>query len=228
MTAKKRIVLLKPGVTSSRAVLGDYEAWFGRGCGEVALEKVELHAGELPPPVQGFDGVIMTGSPLSVTQPADWMKRAADYLVDAGEAGKPVLGVCFGHQLLAWRVGAKVVRNPLGRELGTVAVELNAQGRAAPLFEGFPARLEVQATHEDVVVEPPASLRVLASNAMSGVQAFQLGVRSFGVQFHPEMDAASIQFCIDSKDTKPEDRAKAVALETPWGERLLRRFVELC
>lgn len=228
MTAKKRIVLLKPGVTSSRAVLGDYEAWFGRGCGEVTLETVELHAGERPPEGLRFDGVIMTGSPLSVTQPTEWMARAADFLLEAGEAGKPVLGVCFGHQLLAWRVGAKVVKNPLGRELGTVTVELNAQGRAAPLFSGFPERVEVQATHEDLVVEPPSSLRVLAANATCAVQAFQLGPRSYGVQFHPEMDAASIQFCIDSKDTRAEDRAKAVARETPWGERLLRRFVELC
>jgi GMP synthase (glutamine-hydrolysing) len=228
MTAKKRILLLKPGVTSSRAVLGDYEAWFGRGCGDVELARVELHAGETPPAVDGFDGVIMTGSPLSVTQPVEWMVRAADYLLASGERGKPVLGVCFGHQLLAWAGGARVARNPLGRELGTVRVWLTDEGQRSPLLEGFPDRFEVQATHEDIVVDPPPALTVLARNAVAAVQAFQLGPRSFGVQFHPEMDAASIQFCIDAKDTRPEDRAKAVARETPMGERLLRRFVSLC
>lgn len=106
----KRVLLLKPGVTSSRALLGDYEHWFSRACGgdeAVSLTPVELHAGEVPPSSTGFDGVIMTGSPLSVTTPVEWMERAADYLLESAEK-KPVLGVCFGHQLLAWRHGARV------------------------------------------------------------------------------------------------------------------------
>jgi GMP synthase (glutamine-hydrolysing) len=220
----KRIVLLKPGVTSSRAVLGDYEVWFQRTCGDVELTPVELHAGEKPPDVSAFDGAIMTGSPLSVTQPLDWMHEAAEWLV---RAEKPVLGVCFGHQLLAWRHGGRVMRNPLGRELGTVTVELTDEGRASPLFSGVEVRFEVQATHEDVVAEVPPSVRVLAKNAF-GLQALQFSDRCFGVQFHPEMDAASIRYCIASKDTRPEDREKAEARETPWGERVLRQFVAMC
>jgi GMP synthase (glutamine-hydrolysing) len=222
----KRVLLLKPGVTSSKAVLGDYEVWFSRAAG-VAMHPVELHAGELPPAVDSFDAVIMTGSPLSVTAPTEWMQRAADFLVEVAERGKPVLGVCFGHQLLAWKHGAQVIRNPLGRELGTVSVELTASGRADALFDGFPVRFEAQATHEDVVVKGAAPLEVLATNAHCEVQAFAVGARTWGVQFHPEMDATSIGFCIASPDTKDEDRARAVARESEWGARLLRRFVEL-
>ncbi len=225
----KRVLLLKPGVTSSRAVLGDYEHWFSRACGgdeAVSLQPVELHAGEAPPPLAGFDGVIMTGSPLSVTARVDWMERAADYLLDASEK-KPVLGVCFGHQLLAWRHGASVMKNPKGRELGTVSVELTEAGRKAALFSSFPSSFDVQATHYDIVTEVPG-ITVLASNEVCGVQAFSRGARTFGVQFHPEMDAASIGYCIESKETLAEDRARAVARETPWGARLLQRFIELC
>jgi GMP synthase (glutamine-hydrolysing) len=222
----KRVLLLKPGVTSSRALLGDYEVWFSRACGEVSLHKVELHAGEVPPSIDGFDGVIMTGSPLSVTEPTEWMRRAADFLAEAGEK-KPVLGVCFGHQLLAWRYGAKVVKNPLGRELGTVSISLTEEGLRSTLFANFPQRFEVQATHVDMVTDV-AGLTVLAFNESCGVQAFSKGPRSFGVQFHPEMDAASIRFCIESPETLALDRSRASARETPWGERLLRRFIELC
>lgn len=224
----KRVLLLKPGVTSSRAVLGDYERWFARACGEVSLQPVELHAGELPPPVEGFDAVIMSGSPLSVLEPTGWMERAADFLVEAAERGRPVLGVCFGHQLLAWRHGARIGKNPVGRELGTVSIELTEEGRRSPLFQGFPERFEVQATHDDLVLEGAAALGVLASNPTCGVQAFSVGPKTFGVQFHPEMDATSIRSCIDSPDTRPDDRARAVARESPWGQRLLRRFLELC
>lgn len=223
----KRVLLLKPGVTSSRAVLGDYEVWFSRVCGEVSLHPVEVHSGEVPPSIQGFDGVIMTGSPLSVTAPTDWMKRAADFMAEAAEKRRPVLGVCFGHQLLAWHHGARVAKNPKGRELGTVSVQLTEQGRRSPLFEDFPQQFEVQATHDDVVLEG-GGLEVLAFNERCGVQAFSRGTRIFGVQFHPEMDATSIRYCIDAPETRPEDRSAAVARETPWGERLLRRFIELC
>ncbi len=223
----KKVLLLKPGVTSSRAVLGDYETWFARRCGEVTLRPVEVHAGEVPPSIEGFDGVIMTGSPLSVTAPTDWMKRAADFMSEAGEQGRPVLGVCFGHQLLAWQHGARIAKNPRGRELGTVSVQLTEQGRRSPLFLDFPEQFEVQATHDDVVVEG-GELELLAFNQTCGVQAFSRGERTFGVQFHPEMDATSIRYVIDAPETKPEDRERAVARETPWGERLLRRFIELC
>jgi GMP synthase (glutamine-hydrolysing) len=154
------------------------------------------------------------------------MERAADFMIDAAERGKPVLGVCFGHQLLAWRHGARIAKNPLGRELGPVHVELTYAGRRSPLFDAFPPRFEVQATHEDVVLEG-GGLEVLASNAACGIQAFARGPRTFGVQFHPEMDATSIRYCIESQGTRPEDRARAVARESSWGERLLRRFLEL-
>lgn len=222
---KKRVLLLKPGRTSSRAVLGDYEVWFSR-CTDAEMTPVELHEGERAPGVGGFDAVMMTGSPLSVRQPTEWMERAADFLVEAAER-VPVLGVCFGHQLIAWKHGARVVKNPKGRELGTVFVELTSAGMQSPLFEGFPSRFDSQATHEDMVVVEGAPLTVLARNEACEVQAFQVGARTWGVQFHPEMDRASIQFCIDSKDTLEADRAGAVARETPWGERLLRQFLAL-
>lgn len=224
----KRLLLLKPGVTSSRDVLGDYEVWFARTCGAVHLHPVELHAGEAPPSSNGFEGVLMTGSPSSVTEPLPWAEAAADLMLEAAAQGKPVLGVCFGHQLLAWRLGAPVGKNPLGRELGTVEVALTEAGQRSPLFHEFPARFEVQATHEEQVLAPSGAMEVLAGNPACGVQAFSAGPRVFGVQFHPEMDEVSIRYCIEAETTRAEDRARAQARETPWGARVLRRFSELC
>lgn len=224
---KKKLLLLKAGVTSSRALLGDYELWFQRGCGDVALTTIEAHEGVTLPDVRAFDGIIVSGSPSSVTTPAPWMERLADAMSDAQSAQRAVLGVCFGHQLLAWRHGAKVERNPIGRELGTVWVELTEAGRASTLFADFPTRFEMQATHEDMVV-PCGSLEVLATSERCAVQAIAIGERSFGVQFHPEMDEASIRFCIDHPDTRGCDRERAQSRETPLGTRLLRRFVDLC
>lgn len=224
----KRVLLLKPGVTSSKAVLGDYESWFGEAtAGLATMHPIELHAGERAPSLDGFDAVIMTGSPLSVTEPAPWVVEAADVLVTAKV---PVLGVCFGHQLLAWRLGAEVRRNPLGLELGTVTVSLTEQGRVDPLFDGLPANPEVQATHFDEAVSVPSGATLLATNASCPVQAFRHGSR-WGVQFHPEMNAASIRFAIGNEKTIDDSRRRqldAGAKDTPWGARILRNFVSRC
>ena len=224
----KRVLLLKPGVTSSKAVLGDYEQWFGEAtAGLATMHPVELHAGERAPSLNGFDAVIMTGSPLSVTQPAPWVVEAADVLVNARV---PVLGVCFGHQLLAWRLGAQVRRNPLGLELGTVTVSLTEQGRVDPLFDGLPMNAEVQATHFDEAAMLPAGATLLATNAACAVQAFRHGSR-WGVQFHPEMNAASIRFAIGNEKTLDDSRRRHLdetAKDTPWGVRILRNFVSRC
>jgi GMP synthase (glutamine-hydrolysing) len=170
----------------------------------------------------------MTGSPLSVTEPTEWMQRAAETMLEAGERGLPVLGVCFGHQLLASRLGAAVSRNPNGRELGTVEVQLTPEGRAHPLFHGCPERLEVQATHEDQAALPPGAT-LLATNTFCAMQAFAWGPRVLGVQFHPEMNAASIRFAIRAPEAKLSDAERAAkdeaAHDTPWGALMLQNFV---
>ncbi len=222
----KSVLLLKPGRTSSRAVLGDYEAWFGAAVDGLArLTPVELHEGERPPPLEGFEAVIMTGSPLSVLDAhlTPWMKDAADYLMTAS-ARVPVLGVCFGHQLLGWKLGATVRRNPNGRELGTVDVHLRVRD---PLFAELPDVVQVQATHDDEVAALPEGAELLATNEHCPVQAFAWGPRVRAVQFHPEMNAASIGFCLDHPETRAEHRARARALESTHGAIMLRNFVTL-
>lgn len=225
----KRVLLLKPGVTSSRALLGDYEAWFGEAtAGLATMHPVELHAGERVPEVRGFDAIIMTGSPLSVTTPLSWMEDAADAMLNAAASGVPVLGVCFGHQLLAWRLGAQVRRNPRGLELGTVAVNVTPDGTGDPLFDGLPASPRVQATHFDEVVDVPGGATLLATNEHSRVQAFGSGPVLRGVQFHPEMNAASIRYVIGREtgfDEPTRARVHGDAEDTPWGAALLRNFV---
>ncbi len=220
----KRVLLLKPGVTSSRARLGDYEAWFGDAvAGLATVHPVELHAGEAPPPLEGFDAVIMTGSPRSVLERETqlWMGRAADFLLEAAQR-VPVLGVCFGHQLLGWKLGAEVRRNPLGRELGTVEVSVV---RRDPLFADLPEVLHVQATHEDELAQLPPGATLLATNAASPVQAFSHGDRLRGVQFHPEMNAASIQYCVDAAEPSLALRARPPVFDSLHGATLLRNFV---
>jgi GMP synthase (glutamine-hydrolysing) len=122
-----------------------------------------------------------------------------------------------------------VAPSPRGREIGTVRCALTPAGRADPLFDGVPPELDVQATHEDEVTRLPAGAELLATNGWSRVQAFRLGRRVRAVQFHPEMDAASMSAAVAARaGTLPEPtRVRAGIRASPWGARILANFVRL-
>jgi GMP synthase (glutamine-hydrolysing) len=198
-----RILLLLAGEPSAELKLsaGDYPDWFRQAFGEAAsLEPVAAYAGADLPNARGFDGVAMSGSPLSVTdyerEPS--MQRAGEYLLETAGCGIPVLGVCFGHQLLARAAGGRVEKNPRGREIGTIEVELTESGRGHPLLKRL-GELRFQATHADAVTELPKKATLLAENGF-GVQAFSLGANTLCVQFHPELDAPKVTALIDSRE----------------------------
>lgn len=239
------LLVVKCGTTAPAVALrhGDYDRWFRRALAPTgaALRVVEVHAGApLPPRAAGADGIVATGSPRSVTEHAPWMIRTAGWLREAAERGVPVLGVCFGHQLLAEAYGGSVGRNPRGRELGTVPCTLTAAGREDPLFAGVPPAFEVQATHEDEVRALPPDAELLATNAASAVQAFRIGRAVRAVQFHPELEPAALADLASTRAGLLEAEARARGEDgaarvravlaglrpTPWGSLILRNFVE--
>lgn len=118
------------------------------------------------------------------------MNREKEFVAGAVDAGKPVLGICFGHQLLAgvlW--GEQCVRRAPVAEFGWHMVDLDATD---PLFTGMPSKAVFFCSHFDEVVNPPAGARVTAQNDQCAVHAFRLENKPvWGVQFHPEIDKLS-------------------------------------
>ncbi|MCE9667533.1 glutamine amidotransferase [Myxococcus stipitatus] len=241
----KNVLLLKAGDAAEhvRRSVGDYEQWFLRtiGLSGYRFDILPVHRdAPLPPDASGYDAVLMTGSPLSVTQLAPWMTRAADFMLTAAERGRPVLGVCFGHQLLARAYGGHVARNPEGRETGTVTVSLTDAGRADALFDGVPEHFEAQATHEDVVIQVPEGARVLAGNRNTAAQALAFRANVRGVQFHPEAPPEALRAVIEarcegleaeavSRGERPGQcvpRLLSGLRPTPAGPRILLNFLE--
>src|SRR5260370_24015591 len=177
------ILLVQTGTTHLH---GDYPRWFERALGR-PMPVGRAHAGEkLGRALEAHRpaGVIVTGSPLSVTSGERWMLELGSELLRAGSRGTPVLGVCFGQQLLARAAGGNVIVNPRGREIGTVRVQLSEAGRRDPLFAWASSEsIEVQATHLDAVDPLPPGATVLASHENCSVQAYRLSEAVAGVQF---------------------------------------------
>jgi GMP synthase (glutamine-hydrolysing) len=188
---------------------------------DARLRVFNVNEGTLPPSLcpgdTAFDAAIVTGSQASVYDDRPWIGPLKDRVRRGLDAGLPMLGVCWGHQLLAEALGGRVEGGDY--ELGYVSVEqVDAQGDALaaetslfsdPIFEGIPSPFTVFATHSDYVVDVPPGATVLARNA-TGVQAFRHG-RAVGVQFHPEYDRSTAEKMIRSKNLPQARLAQAQA-----------------
>jgi GMP synthase (glutamine-hydrolysing) len=196
---------------------------------DAGFVEVDARTAELPPDARAFSGVIVTGSASSVTERAPWILRTEEYLARAVQQVQPVLGICFGHQLLGQALGGLVERNPRGREMGTVALEIVADD---PLLDRRIQPALAHATHVDSVTVLPPGVQVLARTALEPHAAVRFGERAWGVQFHPEFDAHVMTEYIESRADvlRGEGRDPAAMLagvaRTDVGSGVLRRFVE--
>mgnify|MGYP006187810545 CR=1 FL=1 len=147
------------------------------------------------------------------------------------EAGQPLFGICYGHQLIAHALGGRVDDNPQGREMGTVCLDLANGAGQDPLFDGFPGQVPAQATHLQTVVQPPPGARVLAVSGRDNCQAFRWGEAAWGVQFHPEFSTGMMRGYIHARSealanegTCHASLSKAVR-PAPLARRVLQRFI---
>jgi GMP synthase (glutamine-hydrolysing) len=236
--SKKPILIVNTGGTypDVAARYGDFEDWFIARMDRSAatIETVSPFLGDPLPPVTSFGGIIITGSHDMVTDKKPWSEKTADWVKAAVEAQTPLLGVCYGHQLLAHAMGGVVGDNPRGKEVGTVSIRLNPNGRQDRLFKGIPERFDAQACHSQSVLQLPAGATLLASSALDRHHAFVIGRRAWGVQFHPEFNGQMLRRYILrlAEDLKAQgrdvDRLLGDIRETPQSETLLRRFQRLC
>ncbi len=229
-------VILKTGSTlpELRQRRGDYEDWIAAGLGLdlAALEVVSVYAGAELPKVSDVLAVVVTGSSAYVSDREPWSERAAGWLAELVAAGTPLLGICYGHQLLAHALGGRVERNPRGREMGTVEVALLPEAGGDPLFRDLGNPLTVQATHLESVTELPPGARRLGENALDPHHAFAVGAAAWGVQFHPEFDADVMRAYLVARreillgegiDPGPLERG---VTQSPQGPDLLRTFAD--
>ena len=199
MRTTAKILTVKSGTTNPPVVEqhGDYDFWFQSSLAHHAIQwsVVSVYNGEALPCIDGFDGVILTGSPSSVWENEPWMHRTIEWLQECIQTSTtPILGVCFGHQLLGRALGGTIVPNPKGAEYGTIEVELSPEGTTDPLFAGLTFPIRVQSIHKDIVIELPerTGLIPLGRTENTQCQAFALGAHVRAVQFHPELTEAAL------------------------------------
>jgi GMP synthase (glutamine-hydrolysing) len=227
-----RIVILicgntLPAIAERR---GDFDRWICEKTGDAWAGTWASHDVRSPAPLPGprdAEAFVLSGSSSSVTERAGWMLRVEELVREIAAARVPLLGICFGHQLMAQALGGEVRKNPLGREIGTVRVERVADDA---MFAGLPRSFDVNATHVDAVTALPPGAEVLATTALDPRASFRVGPRIRAVQFHPEFDADVIREyllaraqLIRAEGLDPEALLKGVHSGTR-GAEILRNF----
>ncbi len=217
-----RLVILKTGSTypDIRETFNDFDQWFrNRLGGHSQVEVVDVVTGADPGRPQNWHGILVTGSPAMVTDREPWSERTAAWLAEAVAQSVPVLGVCYGHQLLAHALGGESGYRTQGRESGTFEVSLLPEARNDALFRRLPDRFPAQLTHGQSVLRLPPEAILLAKSDGDNHQAFRVGRHAWGVQFHPEFTADIMRAYLGIQAPALRDEGQDV-------ERLLRNVRE--
>jgi GMP synthase-like glutamine amidotransferase len=199
-----------PGDLQSR--FGDYPAMFTHLLGpEFEIESFDVQAGELPSNPTAHDAYLVTGSPAGVYDPLPWIAPLMEFI--RGAKDSQMVGICFGHQIMAEALGGHVVKSDKGWGTGLHRYEIM---RREPWMDDA-AEIAVPASHQDqVVLQPPNSEVVAASNFTPYAALAWTDRPAISFQFHPEFSPEFAKALIAERhDRVPDPDAAIASLEAP-------------
>ena len=190
---------------------GDYPAMFGKMLGlGFEIESFEVENGALPEP-EAHGAYLITGSPAGVYEALPWIAPLQQFIRDAGAA--KMVGICFGHQVMAQALGGCVEKSDKGWGAGLHRYEV--VGRE-PWMEGA-ATVRAPASHQDqVVVQPPNTQVTVRSTFTPFAGLAWTNRRAISFQFHPEFSPAFAKALIEKRyDVVPDPDAAITSLDAP-------------
>ena len=172
------------------AVLGTTLQGYGH-----RLRSVKLYAGDtVPIDLDDVDGIVSMGGPMNVDQ-ADkypWLDHEMRYIKAAHEAHIPIVGVCLGAQLIAAALGGQVAAMD-EPEIGWHEIKLTFPGTVDPIFNGIGWQTVQFHIHGQEVKQLPPEGVALVSSTRCKTQAFNIGLTTYGFQYHPEWDRRDLE-----------------------------------
>ncbi len=210
---------------------GPYDGMMRRMLGDhYAYRTYDVEAGELPVRPEDHGAYIITGSPAGVYDPLPWIEPLKAFIRGARGRAK-LVGICFGHQIMAEALGGRVEKSPKGWGLGLHHYDVKA---SAPWMDDG-GRVSVAASHQDQVVTAPEGATVLAASAFTPYAILSYaGGDAISFQFHPEFDRAFAEALVDLKRASfddPSDVERTLATldapsDAPRVAAWIRRFID--
>jgi GMP synthase-like glutamine amidotransferase len=166
-----------------------FAAMFARAGSPFAAETIAVHRGEALPDPSGLDAVLITGSPAGVYDPLPWIEPLRAFIRSAYADDIPMLGICFGHQIIADALGGDVRKSERGWGMGRHAYRFNetVAGTAGLADTGLGDSLSILCSHQDQVITPPADASAfLASEFAPNAGLVYANGSTLSLQPHPE------------------------------------------
>ena len=225
-----RALVITHTVTESPGTLGEWLPAAG-----LELDVVEPWNGDALPDRVDADALIVMGGPQQAYDDtsAPWLRQTKQLMRTAVTEGLPVLGICLGGQLLAEAMGGRVERGAEGPEIGARLVSKRDAAVDDALFSDIPLSPVVIQWHWDAITELPPGALLLAASPRYPHQAFRVGAKAYGLQFHietpPDMVrgwAAADARGVEAAGLDPATVAERAVDVLPEIEEVWRPFVE--
>jgi GMP synthase (glutamine-hydrolysing) len=206
-----------------------FEAW---GC---AVERRWAFNGDFPEALDGYDGIFLSGSPHGAYEDIGFIHREHALIEQAAARGIPMLGICFGSQILASALcGRDQVFRRASCEIGYKPLPLTPAAAGDTLCAGLPAAVEMFVWHNDEVRAGHPDMTILATSDDCPNQIWRYrDAPIWGIQGHPEITQAQALVWFEehrarmTSDGADVDQLKASATEAPDAKTMLRRFADL-
>ena len=199
---------------------------FARYAPEIELVVYDVCHGQLPAAVDECAGYLTTGSKYSVYDDIDWIHALADFVRSLHESRQKLVGICFGHQMIAHALGGSVAKSDHGWGIGSKPVQLL---KLKPWMQPEKSAYQLLLSHQDQVQSLPEEAEIIGSNEHCPISMFTIGEHFLGIQAHPEFTAPYAEALMDSRVERigmPAISAAKETLQTPTDEAEVSQWIQ--
>ncbi|MGX9418644.1 glutamine amidotransferase-related protein [Vibrio sp. WJH972] len=193
--------------------------------GEFEFQTFNALTSSLPEDIHACDGYIVTGSVYDAYADEPWIHQLADWIRRCDKQRKPLLGICFGHQIIALALGGKVEKSSKGWGIGISTTELLAD---TSWMEPKLTSLKMLISHQDQVIDIPPSMKLLARSDFCPNYMLSKDQHILTVQGHPEFSLEFERCIVEKKKTQVSEECYLSALtslnQTPDSTIVMRWF----
>ena len=184
------------GIDWNKTPFDTYTRFLERANPTFEYENYLVTEGGLPASPDACDAYLVTGSPKGVYESDLWLAELKNFIQESYKAGKKLIGICFGHQMLAHALGGYAEKSPKGWGLGQKEFTIYTKKSWMTDFTENPSLYFV---HQDQIVELPKNAELLGGNEFCPNLFYIMGEQVLGIQGHPEFPNALVQDIIESR-----------------------------
>lgn len=225
----KNILIIKCGETfpEIKAKHGDFEDWIIKASNlpSTVFKIFNVSQGEQLRHPSEYIAAIISGSHANVNQRLPWIKQLKDWIVTARYSNIPVLGICFGHQIIAEALGGRVKLNPEGTIEGAISMKLTKAGQACPLFKKTGDGFDSYASHTFSVSELPIGAVLLAQSG-NIIESFRVD-KIYGIQFHPEYNDEIMKMHLHFSKIKAKNKMRVKLKSNFKNQSIIPNFFDV-